>query len=218
MNARYRQTSDLPETIPVFPLSGVLLLPRGQLPLNVFEPRYLAMVDAAMSGARVIAMIQPSESEEKTLKPALSPVGCAGRVTSYRESDDGRYLITLTGLCRFRVGEELAADTAFRQVRADYAPYAADLAATDEEGDFPRERLMAALKTYLARRDLKADWQSVMNAPAEQLVNALSMLCPFEAAEKQALLEALDWGERVAILIALLEMAGAMTAGPATIN
>jgi Lon protease-like protein len=218
VNARYRRIDDLPETIPVFPLTGVLLLPRGQLPLNVFEPRYLAMVDAVMSGARIIGVIQPSESEEKALKPALSPVGCAGRVTSYREADDGRYLITLSGLCRFRVVGEREAGTPFRQVRADYAPFAADLATTEEDGDFPRERLIAALKTYLARRDLKADWQSVVSAPAEQLVNALSMLCPFEPAEKQALLEAQDWGERVAILTALLEMAGAMTAGPATIN
>jgi uncharacterized protein len=218
VNARYSRLSDLPETIPVFPLSGVLLLPRGQLPLNVFEPRYLAMVDATMSGGRVVGMIQPSESEEKALKPSLSTIGCAGRITAYREAEDGRYLITLTGLCRFRLAEELAADTPFRQVRADYAPFAGDLAAAEEERDFPRDRLMGALKTFLARRDLKADWQSVTNAPAEQLVNALAMLCPFEPPEKQALLEARDWGERVAILIALLEMAGAMTAGPATIN
>jgi uncharacterized protein len=171
-----------------------------------------------MSGGRVVGMIQPSESEENILKPSLSAIGCAGRVTAYREAEDGRYLITLTGLCRFRLAEELAADTPFRQVRADYAPFAGDLAAAEEERDFPRDRLMGALKNFLARRDLKADWQSVTNAPAEQLVNALAMLCPFEPAEKQALLEARDWGERVAILIALLEMAGAMTAGPATIN
>ena len=141
MNARYRVTSDLPETIPVFPLTGVLLLPRGQLPLNVFEPRYLAMVDAVMSGARIIGIIQPSESEEKALKPALSSVGCAGRVTSYREAEDGRYLIILSGLCRFRVAEERELETPFRQVRADYAPFAGDLAATEEDGDFPRERM-----------------------------------------------------------------------------
>jgi len=145
VNARYRRIDDLPETIPVFPLTGVLLLPRGQLPLNVFEPRYLAMVDAVMSGARIIGVIQPSESEEKALKPALSPVGCAGRVTSYREADDGRYLITLSGLCRFRVVGEREAGTPFRQVRADYAPFAADLATTEEDGDFPRERLLEAV-------------------------------------------------------------------------
>ena len=217
MNARYRRMEDLPETIPVFPLTGVLLLPRGQLPLNVFEPRYLALVDAVLAGNRLIGMIQPTEHEDKTLKPALSSVGCAGRITAYREADDGRYLITLSGICRFRVMDELAVDTAFRQVRADFAPFAGDLA-TREESDFPRERLLGALKAYLSRRDLKADWQSVMTAPAETLVNALSMLCPFEPAEKQALLEAHDWAERVAILVALLEMAGTAPGGPVSIN
>jgi Lon protease-like protein len=213
----YHSIEDLPETIPVFPLSGVLLLPRGQLPLNVFEPRYLAMVDAALAGDRLIGMVQPVEPEEKTLKPALAAVGCAGRMTAYRETEDGRYLITLSGICRFRIAEELAAATAFRQVRTDFAPYAGDLAAC-EDSDFPRERLIGALKSYLSRRDLKADWQSVMSAPAESLVNALSMLCPFEPAEKQALLEARDWSERVAILVALLEMASAAASGPASIN
>jgi hypothetical protein len=217
VSGRYHGIDDLPGTIPVFPLTGVLLLPRGQLPLNVFEPRYLAMVDATLSGGRIIGMIQPSEPEEKTLKPALSQVGCAGRLTSYREAEDGRYLITLTGICRFKVAEELAVDTPFRQVRADFASFAADLA-TSEDSDFPRDRLIGALKAYLTRRDLKADWQSVMSAPAETLINALSMLCPFEPAEKQALLEARDWGERVAILVALLEMASAAASGPATIN
>jgi Lon protease-like protein len=217
VSGRYRKIAELPETIPVFPLSGVLLLPRGQLPLNVFEPRYLTMVDATLSGGRIIGMIQPSEPEEKTLKPALSQVGCAGRLTSYREADDGRYLITLTGICRFRVAEELGVETPFRQVRAHYADFAADLS-QPEDGDFQRDRLIAALKAYLSRRDLKADWQSVTSAPGETLVNALSMLCPFEPAEKQALLEARDWGERVAILVALLEMASAVASGPATIN
>jgi Lon protease-like protein len=217
MSGRYHGIDDLPGVIPVFPLSGVLLLPRGQLPLNVFEPRYLAMVDATLSGRRLIGMIQPTEPEEKTLKPALAQIGCAGRLTAYREADDGRYLITLTGVCRFRVTEELAVETPFRQVRADFAPFASDLAVS-EDAEFPRDRLIGALKAYLSRRDLKADWQSVMNAPAETLVNALSMLCPFEPAEKQALLEARDWGERVAILVALLEMASAAASGPATIN
>jgi Lon protease-like protein len=215
---RYEGIADLPETIAVFPLAGVLLLPRGQLPLNIFEPRYLAMIDATMAGGRVIGMIQPVETEEQALKPALSTVGCAGRITAYRESDDGRYLITLTGLCRFRIAGEVADGTPFRQVRADYTSFADDLIAPPEEADFPRDRLITALKTYLSRRDLKADWKSVMGAPAEALVNALAMLCPFEPPEKQALLEARDWGERVAILTALLEMAGAAAAGPATIN
>jgi Lon protease-like protein len=206
----YHSIDDLPKTIGIFPLTGVLLLPRGQLPLNVFEPRYLALVDAAMSGNRLIGMIQPQEHEDKTLTPSLSAIGCAGRVTSYRESDDNRYLITLSGICRFKVTSELATTTPFRQVQADFAPFAGDLVTADDS-HFPRERLLAALKDYLSKRDLKADWRSVMSAPAETLVNALAMLCPFEPAEKQALLEAPDWEGRVDTLVALLEMTGAAT-------
>jgi len=217
MAGHYHNVDNLPKAMPVFPLSGVLVLPRGQLPLNVFEPRYLTMVDDVLAGSRLIGMIQPTEHEEKTLKPPLSAVGCAGRLSAYRETDDGRYLITLTGICRFRVAEELAVATPYRQVSADFAPFAGDLAAS-QESEFPRERLFDALRTYLSRRDLKADWQSVMNAPAETLVNALSMLCPFEPAEKQALLEARGWEERVAILTALLEMASAAPGGPTTVN
>ena len=216
MPGRYHSIDYLPATLAIFPLTGVLLLPRAQLPLNVFEPRYLTLVDSALSGNRLIGMIQPTEPEEKTLKPALSAIGCAGRVTGFRETDDNRYLITLTGICRFRVAEELKADTPFRQVQADYAPFAGDLA-EGRDGEFPRERLLAALNDYLARRDLKADWRSVMNAPAETLVNALAMLCPFEPAEKQALLEAPGWPERVNTLLALLEMASA-SSGSNTVN
>ena len=216
MAGRYHSIDDLPKTLGIFPLTGVLVLPRGQLPLNVFEPRYLALVESALSGSRVIGLIQPTEHEEKALKPALSAIGCAGRITGYRETDDGRYLITLTGICRFRVTRELEVETPFRQVTADYGPFAGDLA-EGADGEFPRERLLAALNNYLARRELKADWRSVMNAPAETLVNALAMLCPFEPAEKQALLEAPGWPERVSTLLALLEMAGA-SGGPNTIN
>lgn len=213
----YNTLDDLPSTLDIFPLSGVLLLPRGQLPLNVFEPRYLALVDAALSGTRLIGMIQPTQNEEKVLKPALAAIGCAGRVTGYRENEDGRYLITLTGVCRFRVAEELVTDAPFRQVKADFAPFIEDLAEADET-DFPRERLVTALKDYLSRRDLKADWKSVLSAPPETLVNALAMLCPFEPAEKQALLEAPTWPERVDTLIALLEMANAGPQGPISLN
>jgi Lon protease-like protein len=217
MTGRYHNIDDLPATLPLFPLTGVVLLPRGQLPLNIFEPRYLAMVDAALAGSRLIGMIQPTEHEEKTLKPELSSVGCAGRISAYRETDDGRYLVTLTGVCRFHWVEELVADTAFRQVRADFTRFAGDLAVA-EDAEFPRDRLLTALKIYLSRRDMKADWQSVMSAPAETLVNALSMLCPFEPTEKQALLEARGWEERVAILVALLEISGSAPAGPLSVN
>ena len=213
----YRSLQDLPSMLPVFPLSGVLLLPRGDLPLNIFEPRYLAMTDEALSGARMIGMIQPVFAEEGGERPALSAVGCAGRITAYRETDDGRYLITLTGICRFRIGQELDVTTPYRQVEPDYGPFETDLY-PDEDGEFPRERLLGALKRYLVRRDLKADWQSVTSAPAEALVNSLAMLCPFEPAEKQALLEASGWPERVDTLIALLEMAASDRPGGATLN
>jgi Lon protease-like protein len=214
---RYHSIEELPQTLPIFPLTGALLLPRGHLPLNIFEPRYLAMVDAAMSGTRLIGMIQPTEPEDKVLKPKLSAVGCAGRITSYRETEDGRYLITLNGICRFRIGEELGIATPFRQIRPDYAPYLSDLVATPPDS-FPRDRLAHALKDYLSRRDLKADWGPVMSAPADVLINALAMLCPFQPSEKQALLEAPSWEERVDTLVALLEMAGEPDNGGATIN
>ena len=217
MGGNYHSFDDLPSTLDILPLTGMVLLPRGQLPLNVFEPRYLALVDTALSGSRLIGMIQPTQHEDKVLKPALSAIGCAGRLTSYRENEDGRYLITLTGICRFRVAEELATDTPFRQVKADFAPFLADLIAADEN-DFQRDRLLAALKDYLSRRDMKADWRSVLSAAPETLVNALAMLCPFEPSEKQALLEAPGWLERVDTLIALLEMANAGPVGPVSLN
>lgn len=217
MTWSYNKLDDLPTQLDVFPLSGVLLLPRGQLPLNVFEPRYLALVDAALSGTRLLGMIQPTQNEDKVLKPQLAAIGCAGRITSYTESEDGRYLITLTGVCRFRVVEELATEMPYRQIKADFASFLDDLVVADET-NFPRERLVAALKDYLTRRDLKADWKSVLSAPPETLVNALAMLCPFEAAEKQALLEAPSWDERVDTLIALLEMANAGPQGPQSLN
>lgn len=213
----YNTLDDLPSIINVFPLTGVLLLPRGQLPLNVFEPRYLALIDAALSGDRLIGLIQPTQNEDKVLKPTLATIGCAGRLTGFRENDDGRYLVTVTGVCRFRLTEELVTDTPYRRVAANFAPFVADLAAADES-DFPRDRLLTALKDYLTSRDLKADWKSVLSAPPETLVNALAMLCPFEPAEKQALLEAPSWPERVDTLIALLEMANAGPQGPVSLN
>jgi Lon protease-like protein len=217
MRKGFHSFTDLPQTLPVFPLTGVLLLPRAALPLNVFEPRYLELVDDALKGDRLIGMIQPVESEDTVLRPKLSQVGCAGKIIAWRESEDNRYLITLAGLARFRVKEEVSALSAYRQVACDFKPFASDLAQTGEDGDFPRERLLAALKDYLSRRDMKADWKSVMTAPAESLVNALAMMCPFEPAEKQALLEAPSWTDRVSTLVALLEISTAGQ-GPGTLN
>jgi Lon protease-like protein len=212
----YHSIEELPRTLPVFPLTGVLLLPRGQLPLNIFEPRYLAMVDTALAGPRLIGMIQPTEHENSSAKPPLSAVGCAGRITAFGETDDGRYLLTLTGLCRFRIASELDVMTPYRQVQADYGDFGDDLKTTDHE--IPRERVIKALKQYVKRRELKADWSSVTNAPPETLVNALAMLCPFEPAEKQALLEARSFDQRVETLIALLEMSGAEAPNAKSLN
>ena len=217
MLRRYASVEDLPAILPVFPLTGAVLLPRGELPLNIFEARYLAMIDSALKGDRLIAMIQPTEHEDTVLTPAFSKVGCVGRLTSFRETDDGRVLITLTGVCRFDVAEELTVRTAYRQIRPDYARFLGDLVA-DSATDFPRERLVGALKTYLAKRDMKADWRSVMDAPPETLVNALAMMCPFQPAEKQALVEAPGWIERVDTLVAILEMSVAAHAENTSLN
>jgi Lon protease-like protein len=211
----YHSYADLPKSLPLFPLTGAVLMPRGALPLNIFEPRYLEMVDYALQGDRLIGMIQPSEHEDTVLKPKLSLVGCAGKIVEFRETDDNRYLLTLQGICRFRLTGEMDTTTPWRAGFTDFAPFAGDLAQMADE-DFPRERLLAALKAYLNTRDMKADWKSVMNAPGEALINALAMMCPFDPAEKQALLEAPGFHERASTLMALLEMGGAD--GPTTLN
>jgi Lon protease-like protein len=213
----FHSFTDLPQTLPLFPLTGVVLLPRGVLPLNVFEPRYLKLVDDALKGDRLIGIIQPSENPDTVLKPGLSAIGAAGRIIAFRETDDKRYLITLTGLCRFRLTGETASPEPYRLGLCDYAGFAGDLAENEAEEDFPRQRLVTALKQYLGSRDMKADWKSVMSAPPETLVNALAMICPFEPAEKQALLEAPSFAERVSTLVAILEMTGAGF-GPQTLN
>jgi uncharacterized protein len=213
----FHSFTDLPETLPLFPLAGVVLLPRGTLPLNIFEPRYLKLVDDALKGDRLIGIIQPTEDPDAVLKPQLSVIGAAGRIVSFRETDDNRYFITLAGLCRFLLKGEAAADIPYRVGLCDFSPFAGDLADGSEGGDFPRERLVAALKDYLNSRDMKADWKSVMSAPPEALVNALAMMCPFEPAEKQALLEAPSFEERVSTLMAILEMGGSPF-GPPTLN
>ncbi len=215
MSRRYHAYSDLPHSLPLFPLTGAMLLPRGHLPLNVFEPRYLEMVDYALSGDRLIGMIQPVENEETTLRPRLSQVGCAGKLVAFQETGDNRYLITLSGVCRFRLTGEMESATIWRAGFCDFAPFAGDLAEA-HGADLPRQRLLDALKTYLTSRDMQADWNSVLTAPAEALVNALAMMCPFAPAEKQALLEAGSFEQRTSTLLALLEMGS--EAGPSTVN
>ena len=204
---RYQTPSDIPEVIPVFPLVRALLLPRAQLPLNIFEPRYLAMVDVVLAGDRVIGMVQPAEGEEEAETPQLAPIGTVGRLVSYSETQDGRYLITLTGICRFKIAAETTADTPYRTCRIDCRPFAHDLEPSRGEGQVDRERLLELLRAYLDARALEIDWQEVHNSTTESLVNALSILSPYGPAEKQALLEAPDLGTRAEILIALTEMA-----------
>ena len=195
----------MPPIVPVFPLVDALLLPRGRLPLNIFEPRYLAMVDNAMRTTRVIGMIQPSGDPESR-KPTLYPVGCLGRITSWSETGDGRVLITLSGLLRFRIKSELKAQTPYRQVEASYTEFARDLEEPLDDNSVDRTRLGMCLKSYLKQKNLDADWQSIERAPAEVLVNSLAMICPFNTAEKQALLEALELRDRAHLLTTLIEM------------
>jgi len=206
MNVIYRGPQDLPAVIPVFPLPGALLLPRGQMPLNIFEPRYLAMIDHALREHRLIGMIQPDETHPgPETKPHLYHLGCVGRLTQFAESGDGRYLIQLTGVARFQVQEELTVDTPFRQCRIVY-PFEDDFVARKGEEDVDRTSLLKALTAFLKANKLKADWQGIESAPNEALVNALAMMSPYGVAEKQALLEAADLKTRAEILIALTEM------------
>lgn len=200
----YVRISDLPQVLPVFPLAGAIILPRGQLPLNIFEPRYLNMIDDAMAGDRMIGMVQPSGGP-KTL-PTLSGAGCAGRITSFVETSDGRYLITLTGICRFRPLTELPARSPYRQVQVDYGPFSADLSAPDGEEALDRDSFLAALRGYLEARTLDVDWDAALTAPPEALVNSLAMALPLEPAEKQALLEAPDLEARARALDALMRI------------
>ena len=208
MNAVYRGPADLPEILPVFPLPGALLLPRGQMPLNIFEPRYVAMIDDALrAGHRLIGMIQPDAAHPgHESKPNLYAIGCVGRITQMAETGDGRYLLQLTGIARFRVEEELSADTPYRQCRVTYAPFTDDFTARCGEDEVDRRRLLRALADFLKANDLKADWEGIENAPNEALVNALAMMSPYGSAEKQAMLEAPDLKTRAEILIALTEI------------
>jgi len=208
MNVAYRTPDDLPQEIAVFPLAGALLLPRGQLPLNIFEPRYLAMIDDALKGSRLIGMIQPDESKTASQsQPALYDVGCAGRITEIAETGDGRYLMTLTGIARYRVTEELVVMTPYRQCRIDFNPFAGDFMPDQDEEKVDRDTLLRTLETYLSTNRIEADWNDIREAPTEVLVNGLSMMSPYGAKEKQALLEAPNLKTRAEILVAVTEMA-----------
>jgi len=214
MNAVYRGPADLPGTIPVFPLSGALLLPRGQMPLNIFEPRYLEMVDDALrDGRRLIGMIQPDLAHPGAEdRPNLYKVGCVGRITQFAETGDGRYLLQLTGVARFRLIGELSVATGYRQCRVDFAPFLDDFIARKGEELVDRKAVLAALTSFLKANNLKADWEGIESAPNEALVNALAMMSPYDPAEKQAMLEAPDLKTRAEILIAVTEIALAKSA------
>lgn len=205
---RPRFETKLPDDLPIFPLSGALLMPGSQLPLNIFEPRYLRMVDDALAGARVIGMIQPLEKDADAAVPALYDVGCAGRITSFTETGDGRYLITLTGMRRFRMIEETTGEQPYRIARADWAAFEIDAHDDQSAEDVDRGELLDVMRDYLDAEGLKADWEAAEQAPVEALVVSLAMGCPFAPNEKQALLEAPTVADQAACLIALMEMSG----------
>ncbi|MBV8594249.1 MAG: LON peptidase substrate-binding domain-containing protein [Caulobacteraceae bacterium] len=200
----YRRLADLPAILPVFPLDGALLLPGGLLPLQIFEPRYLNMIDDAMAGDRLIGMVQTSGDGNRA-RPGLARVGCAGRLTSFAETGDGKYLISLTGLCRFEVAAERDVRTPYRQVDANFAPYQGDLAQNDDL-EFDRGPFLDLLRRYLDGRGLGIEWDVVAAAPAQALINSLAMALPFERLEKQALLEAATLDDRRSALAALMEI------------
>ncbi len=217
MNKPYNDASELPVVIPVFPLEAALMLPRGQLPLNIFEPRYMSMIDDALKGERLIGMIQPSSAKEPGhAGPPLQPIGCVGRLTQVAETGDGRYVITLTGVARFRILEELSAMTPYRQCRVAYAEFASDFTPRSGESEVDRESLLKALRSYAESTRLKIDWNAIDQARNEELVNALAMMSPFGPEEKQALLEAPTLRARADALVAITEFELARTRNPAS--
>ena len=207
INVPYRTPKEIPDVIPIFPLPRALLLPRTELPLNIFEPRYLQMIEDVIVGERVIGMIQPNEPEEAQSKvPPLYQIGCAGRLTNFSESGDGRYQVVLTGIARFRIAEEVSVSTPYRQCKVDYNAFAEDLVQGVGEDEVDREALLKTLANYLAANSIEADWSGITQAPTEALVNGLSLMSPFGVREKQALLEARDLRHRAELLVAATEI------------
>jgi Lon protease-like protein len=207
LNHVYQRPSEMPAIIPVFPLAGALLLPRRPLPLSIFEPRYLAMIDDALSGERLIGMIQPSDGEEASdISPELCAIGCAGRLTQFAETGDGRCFITLTGVARFRLIGDAPAVTPYRQARVDFSQFSNDFREGEGEGAVDRSSLLTALRKFAEANQFKVDWDDIKNASNEALVNGLSMLSPYGSKEKQALLEASDLKARADMLVAITQM------------
>ncbi|SUZ96550.1 uncharacterized protein METZ01_LOCUS49404 [marine metagenome] len=210
----YNTVSDLPLKIPVFPLSGALLLPRTQLPLNIFEPRYLEMIDNVISNNRLIGMIQSKPSEENE----FFLIGCMGRITSFSELTNNRFLITLTGICRFKILQELEVLTPYRQFKISCDDFKDDLIKGEGEDEADRERLLEVLKKYLEKNNLQADWEAINNSSTELLINSLCILSPYSPEEKQALLEAETLKKRNEILIAMTEMTLSTNTGTESIQ
>ena len=208
---RYRSADDLPQTLSVFPLRGAILLPRASLTVNVFEPRYLALLDDALATDRLIGIVQPTDAAADGESPPgkdfpLRQVGCVGRITSFTEGDDGHYMITLVGVARFALEQEVKTDEPFRRLSVGFGNYSADFHSGEGEEDVDRPRLLATLRSYLEANNLSADWDGINRASNERLVNTLSILSPYGPEEKQALLEAPNLKERAEALVALAEM------------
>ncbi len=207
LNRVYHSGSEMPPTLPLFPLAGALLLPRRPMQLNVFEPRYLAMLDDALSGERLIGIIQPQAGEDAVgTTPELFKVGCAGRIVQFAEVGDGRCFLTLMGVARFRVEQELVTMTPYRIARADTSAFEKDFTPGAGEAEVDRHSLVSALREFAKANDIKVDWDDIEKAPNEALVNALSMMSPYGAKEKQAMLEAPDLKTRAEILVAVSQM------------
>lgn len=217
LNRAYERPSELPTIIPIFPLAGALLLPRRPLPLSIFEPRYLAMVDDALGGERLIGIIQPSHGEESSdLSPELCAIGCVGRLTQFAETGDGRCFVTLTGVARFRLIEDTPASTPYRQARVDFSQFSSDFREGEGESAVDRPGLLTALRKFAEANQLKVDWDDIKEASNEALVNGLSMLSPYGSKEKQALLEASDLKARADMLVAITLMELARNENPST--
>lgn len=204
---QYSEIEDLPETFPIFPLPGCVLFPRERLPLNIFEPRYLNMIDDAMAGGKVIGLVQSLDTGPKG-HPEITHVGCLGQIEDFTETADGRYLIVLRGIARFLVKSELPLEKPYREVRADWQKFGHDLSVVQNPGPLNTDRLLAAFERYLTRNGFEASWEGLQESRPEQLINALAASCPFSVAEKQALLEAPNPLTRCQILIGLLDMSG----------
>lgn len=198
----------LPDILPIFPLNGVLLLPCGHLPLNIFEPRYIAMVDDALRSNRLIGMVQPKNINHETGPDDIDifTTGCAGKITEFSETTDGRYLITLTGICRFNIKEELPLQNGYRKIRPHWTPFISDLEPAGHV-DMDRNRLKMLLKEYFSIQELSCDWDMIEDIADDKLISCLSMICPFEPREKQALLEAPCCQERIRLFLTMLEIA-----------